>query len=535
MEQTLLQLGTDPISADTPAGISMRYEPEFELLQEEIAKLESIHGESVNWDKVVELGAGILGGKSKDLLVASYYCRGLYERDGYSGLDQGLSILRDLIKNFWNTLYPELKRLRARVAALGWLTEKLSKRVSESKPKPTEQEAIASCKSLIEQLEELLKEKLGEQANGIVWGELYRPLRDYAADFAREEAKKAQAQKEAQNEPTPVKAASTARTATIAPSQVEPPREFSTEQDVVKSLRTCQDILRKAAAFKREKSLADPLAYRLQRMAAWMDLELPPAQNNMTQIRQIPTERLDFFQQQVEAGNHAVIIKEVESSFANAPFWLDAQRLTAMALESLNHLEAQKAVIADLAALLRRLPRLMDYQFMGGQPFADDLTRLWIENNVLVGSQTLDGVTGRSEKSADSPWLKASKEAKQLAAKGKFREGVKILQEGRRQAVSRRERFLWDLHQARFCQDAGYIEIAMHQLESLDDEAEHYQLEEWEPELSLEIAASLLTCYKKSEGKTTLSVERVNRQAHIQSKVSRLDVTRALDLIAKTT
>jgi type VI secretion system protein VasJ len=514
----------------------MRYEPEFEQLQDEIAKLESIHGEFVNWDAVVEIGGGILGDKSKDILVACYFCRGLYECDGYSGLAQGLSILRDLVKNFWDTLYPELKRLRARVSALGWLTEKLSKRVSEHKPKPTEQEAVESCKSLVEQLEGLLKEKLGERADGIVWGELYRPLRDYAADLAREEAKKAQAKKEAHSVPKSAHATPAAKTATVAPSQVAPPpREFSTQQDVEKSLRTCQDILRKAAAFKREKSLADPLAYRLLRMATWMDLELPPVQNNMSQIRQIPAERLDFLQQQVEAGNHMSLINEVESSFAKAPFWLDAHRLTAMALESLGHLEAQKAVIADLAALLRRLPRLIDYQFMGGQPFADDLTRLWIDNNVIGGAQTKGGTTGNTANTADMPWLEASKEATQLATKGKFREGMAILQAGRRQAASRRERFLWDLHQARFCQEAGYIEIAMHQLESLNDEAEHYQLEEWEPDFSLEIAIALLACYKKLEGKNTLSVERINRQERMQSKISRLDATRALDLIAKAT
>jgi type VI secretion system protein VasJ len=270
-------------------------------------------------------------------------------------------------------------------------------------------------------------------------------------------------------------------------------------------------------------------------MATWMDLELPPAQNNQTQIRQIPTERLEFFQQQVEAGKHALVIEEVESSFANAPFWLDSQRLTAMALEALGHGEAKQAVIADLTVLLRRLPKIIDYQFMGGHPFADDLTRLWIETKVLTSGQDEGGSAGTLQNTVNSPWLVAVKEAKQLATKGNFREGVNLLQQGSRQAVSRRERFLWGLQQARFCQEAGQVELAMHQLESLDDEAERYKLDEWEPELSLEIAAVLLLCYKKSNGKNDFSMERLTRQARMQAKISRFDTSRALDLIGKTT
>ena len=260
------------------------------------------------------------------------------------------------------------------------------------------------------------------------------------------------------------------------------------------------------ATYQRGKNLADPVPYRLLRMATWMSAGLPPAQNNMTQMRQVPAERLEFLKQQVDSGNHVLLINEVESSFANAPFWLDAHRLTSMALEALGHVDARQAVIIELAAFLRRFPKLIDYQFMGGQPFADDLTHLWIESDVLAGGEAwLASTPGDA---GNSPWLEVSGEARQLATKGKFREGVKLFQAGRRQAGSRRERFMWDLHQARFCQEAGHVEVAIPQLESLDDEAEYFHLEEWEPALSLQIAAFLLVCYTKAEGKAELSADR---------------------------
>ena len=93
---------------------------------------------------------------------------------------------------------------------------------------------------------------------------------------------------------------------------------------------------------------------------------------------------------------------------------------------------------------------------------------------------------------------------------------------------------MWDLHQARFCQEAGYVEVAIPQLESLDDEAEHFHLEEWEPALSLQIAALLLVCYTKIQGKAELSAERAVRLERMRSRVSRLDAAKAFDLITDT-
>ena len=530
MDEALTQLGTEAVSAAAPAGASVRYEPEFEQLQEEIAKLESVDAVPVNWGEVVETGSRLLSQKSKDLLIACYVCHGLYERNGYAGLANGLAILSGMIDTYWDTLFPELKRQRARVAAMEWLVERLGRPVSERKPKPAERDAIAASRELLEQLDEVLKEKLGGQ--GVAWGELYRPVRDYDADFVREAAKQEQAKAKAEQQQKTESATTATQGDTVTPAQVSAPREIASDQDVDKSLRSCQDVLKKVATYQRGKNLADPDPYRLLRVATWMSVGLPPAQNNVTQMRQVPAERLEFLKQQVESGNHVLLINEVESSIANAPFWLDAHRLTAMALEALGHVDARQAVIAELAVFLRRLPKLLDYQFMGGLPFADDLTRLWIESDVLAGGDTSSASAPGG--SGNSPWVEVSGEARKLATKGKFREGIMLFQNGRRQAGSRRERFMWDLHQARFCQEAGYVDVAMPQLESLDEEAEHFHLEEWEPALSLQIAALLLVCYTKTEGKTALSADRAARLDRMRSRVSRLDAVAALDLITKT-
>jgi type VI secretion system protein VasJ len=189
-------------------------------------------------------------------------------------------------------------------------------------------------------------------------------------------------------------------------------------------------------------------------------------------------------------------------------------------------------VIDDLGTLLRRFPRLSDCKFAGGRGFADDLTRVWIQASVLVGGANQD--ESPVSAAADTGLREAGREAKTLAAKGKFKDAVDVLREGRKQAGSGRERFLWDLQQATFWQETGHLEIAVAQLESLDEEAQLHRLEQWEPELSVQIAALLLVCYTNMENNGALTPERVAHKERVQSRLSRLDSARAMDLIKKT-
>ena len=103
-------LGTQPISDEHPAGTDIRYEPEFEELQTEIDKLSipSASG-SIDWEKVSRLATTILSAQSKDLLVASYLAVSQVHLRRIDGLNDGLSLLHNLIEGFWDHLFPPKK------------------------------------------------------------------------------------------------------------------------------------------------------------------------------------------------------------------------------------------------------------------------------------------------------------------------------------------------------------------------------------------------------------------------------------------
>jgi len=155
-------LGSTPISDKSPAGSDVRYEPSFEALSGEIAKLGSptaITG--IDWDNVVDLSVQILEKESKHLQVASYLNYGLIKTQGLEGLSQGIHVLKELLENYWDTMFPPKKRMKGRMGIIDWWSEKVTDFVSESDPVIWEQD---KREVLIEELN-FIDEFLGENVD----------------------------------------------------------------------------------------------------------------------------------------------------------------------------------------------------------------------------------------------------------------------------------------------------------------------------------------------------------------------------------
>jgi len=102
------------ISAESPCGNDMEYEPEFQELERSTKiRGEQIIGEAVvesaepNW-RDVHRAATELFSKTKDLRVAVYLTRAALHTDGFSGFNDGLSLIKGLIETYWDTVHPQL-------------------------------------------------------------------------------------------------------------------------------------------------------------------------------------------------------------------------------------------------------------------------------------------------------------------------------------------------------------------------------------------------------------------------------------------
>src|ERR1700758_3341941 len=103
-----------PIPGVNPSGQNLRYDSVYEKVKEARREEEDLpQGE---WSRVVKtadpvqvirLTTEALTTKTKDLQLAAWLSEALLRQEGIRGLREGLDLLRGLVSNFWDTLYPE--------------------------------------------------------------------------------------------------------------------------------------------------------------------------------------------------------------------------------------------------------------------------------------------------------------------------------------------------------------------------------------------------------------------------------------------
>jgi type VI secretion system protein VasJ len=149
-DQTLQVLGSAAIPGDSATGQSARYEPEYEQMQAEIDKLAALDAGAPDWNLVQESAGAVLAKKSKDLLAAAYLCAALRESRGWSGLADGLNVIKALVTSHWDGLHPE--RLRARKTAVDWLLDRLKPLVEEATAQASDNDALNASIGLLDEL-----------------------------------------------------------------------------------------------------------------------------------------------------------------------------------------------------------------------------------------------------------------------------------------------------------------------------------------------------------------------------------------------
>lgn len=126
----------NPIPGENPSGESLRYAPVskrdatyfYDKIKEARREEEDIgeyaqEGKRAEFDQVIKLCADALAERTKDLQIAAWLAEALLQTGRFAGFKEGLDLLKGLVENFWDTLFPELEdgdpELRA--APLEWV------------------------------------------------------------------------------------------------------------------------------------------------------------------------------------------------------------------------------------------------------------------------------------------------------------------------------------------------------------------------------------------------------------------------------
>jgi type VI secretion system protein VasJ len=528
----LIALGDNPQKPDEVRDQSL----EFIELDNEIDKMGGLQADSIEWHKVIDTSTLILREKSKDFKAVCYLCFALFKRENYKGLSVGLNVLRDIIETHWDIAYPPKQQIQGRLKELAWLSGQLERILPDphsAPPKPMYKKAILECSYFISKVNTLLPQKIGQNGVNALLDRALSIKLTTEEQKTFSEKQKAEQKQSLENElflrPLGEKFKSYQQCfENLEKAQSAPKPELKRKEKKVTS-ETVQADLFEIAEKQRKQDISYPVPYRILRFSAWLFIEKMPI-HDKNQVFNVPgptnnvpktNEGLGECDELLENEEYDKLINKAEEIFAKstAPpisphcYWLDAHRFTAKALEALNATAAKQAVIEALALFLRRFPGIQELRFNNKVAFADEKTKLWIQDEILVTKQE------QNEKPTEvvtPPWIVEAKKARQLAVGNKFKEGLSRLHEGGKQATSRREQFYWWLEQARFYYDNQQVALAIPQLEFLEEQVQRFSLEEWEPTLSVEVARLLLLCYNELTDKK-------KRESNILSKATKQD------------
>jgi type VI secretion-associated protein, ImpA family len=131
----------NPISESNPSGENLRYAPVYDKIKE--ARRQDDDAPQGEWQRerkvadyvlVMKLAGDSLATKTKDLQLAAWLTEALLQRENIGGLLAGLRLIKGLIENFWDTLYPPLEDgdSELRATPLDWVGSRLDQAVREA-------------------------------------------------------------------------------------------------------------------------------------------------------------------------------------------------------------------------------------------------------------------------------------------------------------------------------------------------------------------------------------------------------------------
>ncbi|MBZ9782254.1 type VI secretion system protein TssA [Pseudomonas sp. REP124] len=477
-----IELAKTSISKESFAGEDVRFSSEYEALERELGKAQSMHESGqIDWLKIRENCESLLRTQSKDLRVGAWLTWALYQRESFQGMLAGLGLLLHLCEHHWFEVHPG--KARTRGAAIRWLVPRLEQALNEN---VAIKEQLPMFRRLVEHLEGLdavCTAQLGDEAPLLL--PVSRRL-------------KKMVQRAADNQPEPgVVSAAVAQVKQAATQLFTPGAPIDNEKEAHKALRAQQENARPLCAWWLKQQATDLRALRLNRTLLWLPIDAVPERNaeHITPLRGLPADKLKSYQERYDQGAHADLLVELEASLGKSPFWFDGQRMVWECLQGLNAELAMREVEIQFALFIQRLPGIIELRFHDGVPFADAATRAWISASVLPHLQRAIAPRKAEVAETQPAWELALDEVLPILRKDGLKAAVQILKQGmQKKAQGGRARFFWQFALARLCFMAKKYELARIQLETLDRSLQESGVNAWEPDLALQVLHLLHGC-----------------------------------------
>lgn len=525
----------------TPQGTDISVTIEFEAVKAEIDKLNAVSGIGPNWAVVEKSAIALLTSTSKDLRLAVWIAAARVQLGAWRGVASGLSLVTGMVKTYWDTMFPDVRRARGRANLYAWYTEQAAA-LEVRDATIADVEALAVAEQKFAELDAFLADKLGDAHPGR--GRLHGVLRNKSRAVAE-----LVQQQPAPTAPT-ASADATAARPDVSPSNAErdpfapnvpppAPRPVPTVAvavpvratlgtDLAAGLLELSNSIDRFSTAVLASDEKDPLGFRLRRAAAWMNVrQLTHSAGRVA----FTDPRPDHVRLIKDTGQPRWILRDSEAQLARYPLWLDPNRVSADKLEVLGFADARDEVTRLTADFVRRFPELLELTFRGGMPCADDATKRWLRDalGAVGGGPAASGGAGdaTSQDAAASSLEIAAAEAMNLVGKGQIADGLAHLVDSAVHAGSGRDRFRGMLRAGRLALDAASPEVARAIFQGCLADIDRHQLEVWDPSICSEVYTNLIAVLRNLP---RMSLEQAALEASLFERLCRIDPRAAVHL-----
>lgn len=503
-------LGKSSIPGASAVGKDVRYEDRFGTLQGEIDKLSHPKmRDTFQWETVAKTAALILNDQSKDLLVASYMAVALVNLQGVAGLDMATQMYKDLLNEYWEDMFPPIKRLRGRIAAVEWWVDRTAQALDAAKPCAVSEALRDTINERFEAIDALLKKHLGDAV-------LLRPvIRAAETFFARNVQVETPTQQVAkENAASVASAAPAVATPAVAASSEGgdfsvPNVSLESAEQVHKQLRPVFQKIAQGAKLLREASVMDPQSYHWLRFAAYSWIKAsPPATgaDGQTNIPAPPPQIISRLKSLHQTGSWAELLHASETALMNTQhvFWLDLNWYTTVSLKNMNGCDAARESVGQgVLHLLNRLEGLEQLCFSDKKPFANEETREWIQE--LREASSSGGSAGNASSIVADPLdetlEEAIREARNIAEDArKIGVALRVLEKRINSCASEKDVLELRLVMLELISNAKQFEPAAALAELVLNDVERFHLREWDVPLAVRCHLQVYDVLKKATG-----------------------------------
>ncbi len=436
-----------PIAGGNPSGENLRYAPVYDKIKE--ARREDDDAPQGEWQRerktadfnqVIKLAGDAIASKSKDIQLAAWLTEALLRKESFGGLLQGLQLIKGLIDNFWDTMYPEIEDGDAelRAAPLDWVGSRLDEplrkaplvksgygyfKYKESRTVGSEEDAAASDskrearetavsegKITVEEFDNAFK--LTPTKSYEAWvaeldssSELLAELNDLCnekfGDFAPSFSKLQSGLEEVRHTANSLlqkKLEAEGRVAAPAAEEAveeDAAEETSEESTSARPARTAkrkvvglepadmEDAVARldaVAKFLRVSDPFNPAAYLLLRGFRWGELRAYGETPDPTALLPPDSEIRQQLKRLSLDANWAELLELAETCMATPAgrAWLDLQRYVVKACDNFGYYAIAHAIRSELRTLLADYPAMTQWTLMDDTPTANAETIAWI-------------------------------------------------------------------------------------------------------------------------------------------------------------